>query len=314
MISVIVAVYNVEKYIVNCLKSIVNQDYADFELILVDDGSSDNSCNVINDYLKDSNINWQLIKKENGGQSSSRNLGVSKAKGEYISFIDSDDVVTSDFLSSLKKLIDDNDADFSFCNYEYVKQQLPPEDTNNEICVYNRDELLNIFLRRTINFVLPSMMLKKDFLLKNNIVFDENIRFSEDQMYIWDVIFNSNKSVYTNRKMYGYYLREKSIMTGSPYKKIMNGYEVYGKFVDELKDKYPQNKDIIKLILPRWELGTLYSAAKIIDYEEFESMYKKMNGSSLHSRLKGINETKANGLSLIAKSPKLLYFICRNLI
>lgn len=311
MISVIVSVYNVEKYIVNSLKSIVNQDYADFELVLIDDGSTDNSVDKINEYLSNSTINWRLVKKENGGQSSARNLGIKEAKGEYITFIDSDDVISKDFLSKLKTLIDENNADFSFCNFEYVKEQLPPTDANNKTIIFNRKDLLETFLKRTIDFVLPSMMFKTSFIKDNNLTLNENINFSEDQMFIWDVILKSNKSIYTYKKMYGYYIREKSIMTGSPYKKIMNGFEEYKSFTDRVIKEYPEYKEITEMILPRWQLGTLFSAAKIMEYDEFIDMYKQMSGNTISSRLRNIHEKEAIALGLVAKSPKLLYKLCR---
>ena len=313
MISIILSVYNVEKYIVNCLKSIVNQDYANFELVIIDDGSTDKSVEKIEEYLSDKDIKWNIYRKENGGQSSSRNFGIKKANGEYIVFLDSDDVISKNFLSSLKDLLDNNNADFSFCNYEYVKEQIPPVDSNAKIIIYEKEKLLNDFLKRTINFVLPSMMFKKQFIIDNNLVFNEDIKFSEDQMFIWDTILKSNKSIYTTRKMYGYYLREKSIMTSSPYEKIKKAFFVFKKYTDELINEHKELANITKLILPRWELGALYSAAKLVSYDEFLSLYEIMNGKTLFSRVNGINEITAIALSIAAKSPKALYELCKRM-
>lgn len=311
MISVIVSVYNVEKYVVNCLKSIVNQDYADFELIIVDDGSTDDSVKVIKDYLSHESVKWELNQKENGGQSSTRNAGLKKANGEYVVFIDSDDVISSDFLLKLKEAIEADDYDFSFCNFKFVNNQETPISNKNQKCIYNTRELLEAFMRRTINFVVPSMMFRRSFLNKNKINFDERIRFSEDQIFIWDVIINSKKSIYLAKEMYGYYLREKSIMTSSPYQKIMNGFEVYKEFTNRLNKEFSQHSDIIKYILPRWELGTLYTAAKLVNYNEFLAMYKEMNGRVIIKEIIGINETKAYLLAMLSMlSPKLLYLTC----
>ena len=180
MISVIVPVYNVERYIVNCLKSIVDQDYTDFELLLVNDGSKDNSIEYAKDYLKGTDINWRVIDKENGGLASARNAGIREAKGDYISFVDADDVWFHDFLSSLLKEIEKDDYDFSFCNFEFVKEQKAPIDDNNNVVEFTREELLKAFLKRTIGFVVPSMMFKKSFLADQGLFFDEKIRFSEE--------------------------------------------------------------------------------------------------------------------------------------
>ena len=119
MISVIVPVYNVEKYITKCLESIANQSYKDFELLLVNDGSRDNSIDIARDYLQDISIDWKVINKENGGLASARNTGLVNAKGDYVVFIDSDDCLHKDFLSFLLNSIELNDYDFSFCNFKY---------------------------------------------------------------------------------------------------------------------------------------------------------------------------------------------------
>ena len=116
MISVIVPVYNAEKYLKKCLDSLVNQSYKDLEIILVNDGSQDGSEKICKDYEeKDSRI--ILINKNNGGPSSARNLGIEKANGEYLSFIDSDDYLALDFYEKLEKSITKNNADIAFCKY-----------------------------------------------------------------------------------------------------------------------------------------------------------------------------------------------------
>ena len=99
-ISVIVPVYNVEKYIGECIKSIINQDYENIEIILVDDGSNDKSGEICDEYtLKDKRV--KVIHKENGGVSSARNRGIESSTGEYIAFVDGDDYVTKDYVSYL---------------------------------------------------------------------------------------------------------------------------------------------------------------------------------------------------------------------
>lgn len=314
MISVIVPLYNVEKYIIKCLESIVNQSYKDFELIIVDDGSKDKSVEVSKKYLEDKNIIYHIFEKDNGGQSSSRNFGVTKANGEYICFIDSDDVVTVDFLERLHKGVIENDVDFSFCNFKFVKQQSIEIDNNDEQFLYERKDLLNMFLKRKKIFLVVSMLFKKDFLISNQITFDESINYSEDQMYIWDVLFSCERAVYLDAKMYGYYVREKSIMTSSGFERIKNAHERYKEFVVNLKNKYPDNKKTIDIILPRWQLGTLYTAANILSRNEFDSLYNLMDGKTILKRIMGINEIKAILLAGVSSvSSGFLYRFCKRL-
>ena len=314
MISIIIPVYNLEPYIEKCLESILNQDYQDFEIVLVDDGSSDNSAQVADRYLKERFKNYRIIKRKNGGVSNARNEGLKKAKGDYVVFVDGDDYLAKDFLSSLYNCLVEYDGQLSFCGYKYVKNQEAPVDDNDKIIVYNNQELLKSFLRRDIIFVLPSMMMKKNFLLDNNLFLNEAIRFSEDQMYIWDVFFKCDKAIYLPAKKYGYYLRENSTMTASPYRKIVNGVEEYDKYVKGLKDKYPNKKDIIDLILPRWQLGVLYSSARLLNREEFDSLYELVDGKSILKRIKGINEIKAYLLAIVSSASKgLLYRLCNRM-
>ena len=314
MISVIVPIYNVEKYLENCLKSIVEQTYRDFELIVVDDGSSDKSVDIANNYLKDKDIKWSLIKKENGGQSSARNAGLRAAKGELISYIDSDDVISPEFLSELVKVLKD-DCDFSFCGFEYIKtQNIDKRSEKKESRIYQKDELLIDFLKRTVSFVVPSMLFRKEFLIDNNLFFEESIRFSEDQAFIWDVLLHCQKAVYVSSKMYGYFLRERSIMTGSPYQRVVDSYNEYKNTIDNIFKDYGQYNNIKKIVMPRWELGTLYSSASLLQYEDYKKLYDAMDGTTLLSRVKGIGEIKAILLAIVARiSPKLLYLLCRKM-
>lgn len=313
MISIVIPIYNVEKYIHNCLKSVLEQSFQDYELILVDDGSSDSSVEIAEELLSQSNVSWKTFRKENGGQSSARNYGLKQANGEYVLYLDSDDVISKDFLKRLYEAFD-KETNFTFCDFKYVKQQVPPEAEKTNFTEYTKDELLNVFLKRTIGFVVPSMMFRKDFLINNNLLFREGIRFSEDQLFIWEVFFKSNKAKYIPSKMYGYYMREKSIMTGSAFNRIKEGFEVYSSFCDELKDKYPNNTSLIEKILPRWELGTLYSLATLMDYSQYKQIYEMMDGRTILKRISGIGENKAYLLALVSSiSPKLLYELCKRM-
>lgn len=312
MISVIVPVYNIEKYIEKVLESIVGQTYKDFELLVVNDGTKDNSIELAKNYLKDKDINYRIIEKENGGLASARNAGLYNAKGEYISFIDGDDYISKDFLETLHNDMVNNDVDFSFCAFKFVKEQYIDIDNNKSTTLYNKEKLIDAFLKRNISFVVPSMFFKKEFLINNNIHFNEKTLFSEDQMFIWDCIFSCDKAVYNSSKMYGYCVRENSIMTSSSVDKIIDSNHEYETYVKMIKDKYPEYEKQISMILPRWQLGSLYSAARITDKDNFKKLYDLFGGRNILNRIISINEPKAYTLALIAKvSRNLLYYLCR---
>lgn len=121
-ISIIVPVYKAEPYLKKCIDSILNQTFKDFELILVDDGSPDRCGEICDEYaLKDSRI--KIIHKENGGQSSARNVGLDIAQGEYIGFVDSDDWIEPDMYKKLFKVLKNDNVDMAICNINSIKDK-----------------------------------------------------------------------------------------------------------------------------------------------------------------------------------------------
>ena len=118
-VTIIVPVYNVEKFIGKCIKSVLNQTYKNFELIIVNDGSPDNSLEICN-YYNSLDDRIKIFTKENGGLSSARNYGIEKASGDYICFIDSDDYIEKDFIKNLLETALKSDSDIVICNYNRV--------------------------------------------------------------------------------------------------------------------------------------------------------------------------------------------------
>ena len=207
--SVIVPIYNSEKYLKKCLDSLVNQTFKNIEIILVNDGSTDNSEDIIKQYLKDKRIIY--LKKENGGQASARNLGLSKAKGDYISFIDSDDYVDLDMFEKLNECAFDNDIILS--DYYYTKE--------------NQDNYIKLFDGTAGNIINTdywkfdtcpwNKFYKKSFLIENNFSFPEGIMY-EDYASIPTLIKYNPKLYYCNEAFVHYVQSEVSTMRSEVYK------------------------------------------------------------------------------------------------
>ena len=174
-ISIIVPVYNTEKYISNCIESILKQKEKDFELLLIDDGSKDQSGRICDTYAtKDDRI--KVIHKKNGGVSSARNLGIDHAKGEMIFFIDSDDTVGPDYLKNLE-IIDDEDfvqSGVKILENDYLKPIMTHEDIfkdYNQFWMQSRQQW-------------PSMCcLSKKVIEENHLRFDTNLKMGEDGLF-----------------------------------------------------------------------------------------------------------------------------------
>ena len=213
-ISVIMPIYNAEKYLEKCLDSLVNQTYKELEIICVNDGSKDSSQNIINKYKKKYK-NIVSIEKENGGQASARNLGLKKATGEYISFIDSDDYVHKNLFDSLKTKIN-KDYDIIMFDYKIVypdgkeesKNCMNPVDKDNVTC---EEYLLS-------QIVAPwNKVYKKEYLEKCDFAFPEGIIY-EDYAAMPPLVLNKPKMAYVGKALYYYVQSDSSTTRNAEYK------------------------------------------------------------------------------------------------
>lgn len=182
-ISVIVPVYNIEKYIIPCLRSIREQKFEDYELIIVNDGSCDTSGQLINEYINNENDNRiRLINKKNGGISSSRNAGLDAAKGEWISFIDGDDWVEPNYLSALVENLKEYPSDLSIGGFRDVN------DVTSETKIWSNYTAnygkIPHDLKHLHSFgVVWGRLYKRSIIEEHNIRFDERIQYAEDKAW-----------------------------------------------------------------------------------------------------------------------------------
>ena len=209
-ISVIVPVYNVEKYLPKCLDSLVNQTLKDIEIIIINDGSPDNSEEIINDYMK-KHSNIKYYKKENGGQGSARNLGIKKSKGEYITFVDSDDYIDVNMLEYM--YINGNNADVVVCDLSKVFT----DKTQNFINYhkYSNQDNINIMLSHPGPV---GRLYKRDIFSENNLSFLE-VKLYEDLGLIPIIGIYTKTVTYINKPFYNYLIREGSSMKQLSYNK-----------------------------------------------------------------------------------------------
>lgn len=222
LISIIVPVYNVELYLKDCIESILYQSYTNFEVILVNDGSSDNSLNICNHfYTLDKRV--ILINKINGGLSDARNRGLESAKGDFICFIDSDDIIHQDFLKILITNIDD--CDFVMVNYESF---MKIEDTS--INLYPQPLKYKVFssyesLQLIETFKYPLFVLAWNKLYKRDLW--KYLRFPygkihEDEFVIHHILDNCQKVKFIDLNLYYYRQRSDSIMSSAKAEKAIN--------------------------------------------------------------------------------------------
>jgi glycosyltransferase involved in cell wall biosynthesis len=214
LISIIVPVYKVEPYLRRCLDSIINQTYTNLEIILVDDGSPDNCPHICDEYAaKDNRI--VVIHKANGGLSDARNAGLEICKGDFISFIDSDDWVEPNYIDTLCKLLMENDADISIVSFEKTTSPNNPckhtQENDKKIEVLNpRDTVTKLFTSDRIIFVTTWGKLYKKHLF-SNIRFPKG-KLNEDEYVTYKLLYYSTRTVFQNIQLYNYFQHSGSIM------------------------------------------------------------------------------------------------------
>ena len=221
LISVIIPGYNAEKYIRKCLDSVLNQTYKNLQIILVDDGSTDTSPGICDEYATiDGRV--QVIHQENKGNSGARNTGIRHSKGDYIGFVDSDDWISPRMYEYLIQLMIENDADIS--SVEFAKtsgeengiKEISIKETSikeeNDIHVYNKEEYLKVFFKidsQKIIYYTWNKLYKKKVVDANS--FEEKYSIGEDVVSTYKFILKADKIVSSDRVMYFY--RQNSGMT-----------------------------------------------------------------------------------------------------
>lgn len=234
-VSIIIPVYNVEKYLPKCLDSLVNQTLKDIEIILVNDGSPDDSQKIIDDYAKKYPKIIKSYIKENGGQGSARNYGLKKATGEYIGYVDSDDYVELDMYEKLYNKAKKENLDIAICGNYVVYEDSDKKVVEDTVHVTN-DNVENAYFGK---------MAVWNKIYKRNIVDKISFRskvWYEDLDFSVKVLSKAKKIGYVDEPLYDYLLREGSTMNNDNVKRNLEILEAF----DEIKDC--DNRDLIEFL------------------------------------------------------------------
>lgn len=217
-VSIIVPVYKVEDYIHRCMNSLLSQNFSSYEIILVDDGSPDN-CGVICDNYAKQNNHVKVIHKSNGGLSSARNAGLLEAHGDYVFFVDSDDWISSDAISTLYSIASKSNADIVSGSYVIAKDERKIRDSKNNVTVYSRDQAMEFYLKTGMSNIISEYPAWSKLYKRN--LFDD-IQFPQGQLYedvatVFKLIKKSSIYAKTEKVIY-YYFRNSSSITHNKFK------------------------------------------------------------------------------------------------
>lgn len=246
-VSVIIPVYNKELYIERSIKSVLAQNYENFELIVVDDGSKDNSKIKILEMQKiDSRVKY--LYKENGGVSSARNYGIKNATGSYISFLDADDTYEVDFLGTMIKSINKNNSCYSGNNFIDFDGKKKKNIRNN----YSEGNVIFDYLAGRITPHTNSWLIRKKFILDNNLQFLNNLSWGEDFLFFSKLLLHDNRVVSVKECLTNHYRDIPNSLSSSTLEKIEDDLI----WMDELK----------KYILQNFEISTnIFKVMKVLD-------------------------------------------------
>lgn len=250
-LSIIVPIYNVEKYLERCLNSILTQTFKDFELILVDDGSPDN-CGKICDYYLHLDSRIKVIHKKNGGLSSARNAGLEIAKGEYIGFVDSDDWIDETMYDTLYNIAKENYADIVQCKFRKIYENIHENGVkSNKITIVNKFEALNDLIKYGEMHVQSVVTWNKIYrrTLFNDIRFP-NGKTHEDEFTTYKLFYKSNKIVLTDNELYYYRQVPNSIMNTKFNKKRLDYLDALEEMLNFFKEN--DNKELYNLVIIRY--------------------------------------------------------------
>lgn len=212
LISVIVPAYNIAEYLPRCLDSILNQTYSNLEVIVISDGSTDGTDNVIKEYAeKDSRV--VPVFKENSGVSDTRNKGLDIAKGDYIGFVDGDDYIESNMYEILLNNAIENDADISHCGYQMVFPSRVDHyyNTGKKVIQYNKKGIRDIIVGDYVEPGIWNKLYRKSTI--ENVFMPVGIKINEDVLFNFYAFTKSKKSVYEDLPLYHYILRKGSAAT-----------------------------------------------------------------------------------------------------
>lgn len=232
-VSIIVPIYNAEKYIYACLESIRNQTFTNFEVLMVDDGSDDKSGSIAMEFAKNDN-RFSYSRIERGGVANARNHGLKLSRGKYIGFVDSDDTVAPTYLYELYTAAESNGCDIASCSYNVIKTRPGKSDSVTPVRIrklksgiYTGEFYTEQVIRDwSVRSYLWNKLFRRELFFDNNITFPS--MYFEDIATVARLSFHTNSVAITDKPLYNYFIRENSIMTSVKVEKINDYILSYG--------------------------------------------------------------------------------------
>lgn len=305
-VSVIVPVYNTEKYLKNCIDSLLKQNFEDYEIIVINDLSPGNAEEIIKSY-NDKKIVY-IKNKTNKGIGYNRNLGIKKAKGEYVCFIDSDDYVKEDFISKMYNYSKENNLDLCVCDYVNVDEEgnKLKEFNLSDFCITNYEENNKILCE--MNLAPWNKLYKKDMLVKNKIEFSETLKY-EDLSFVALSIKNSKKIGKINEQL-NYYTIHNNSETTTRDKRV---FDIF-KQLDIVRNEYKSGKYLDELtvsVLLNYTIQQRYQIDKDTQSKFIDDAFKYLNDNNIDYKHSEYIKNRSFLKRLIEKNKFITKIYCK---
>ena len=309
-VSVIVPVYNASQYIGKTLDSIINQDFSGYEIIVIDDGSTDGSLEIINEKLKDCEIPHKIIHQDNAGVSVARNHGIDESSGDYLIFVDADDYVSSNHLSVLYN----GKTDFSLTLLVKKEGEKLSEPYTYSQDVISTEEFIKMELNMQMPFNFIQLMYKSSIIKLNNVRFPPGIVYGEDIEFALKSLVLGKDIAINNEVTYFYVQNSDSAIRTSEFKrfKVVGIFENVSEYYRDLG-----KNDLADLIvtsrIPRAIFGNMnYFFYNSYDFDEVISKMKELDLFKKLSRFEGDKKFKLK-IKLFLLNPKIYYKMWKKL-
>ena len=280
LISVVVPIYNVEKYLPACIESILHQTYKYIEIILVDDGATD-TCPQICDEYRNMDSRVKVIHKSNGGLSDARNIGMDLANGKFITFVDSDDLLDHKFIEHLFHAMIASEADIAFCEYCEIDESCMSKVDNSVGTITNFSNvecLENLYIpkKHGMEFVAWGKLYKLDLFKKHNISYPKG-KIHEDTFTTYKLYYFANKIVFLDAPRYYYRIRSGSIMSSKFSKARLSKLEAAKQACDFFREK--EERNLLNLAFNNFLHSTLSIYSEMyhgLDRGEFKKLKREL--------------------------------------
>lgn len=271
LISIIVPVYNAAHYLERCIGSLVEQTYSILEILLIDDGSTDCSFEICEQYAKsDSRI--KVFHQNNSGVSSARNLGLKNVHGDYVFFVDADDWIHKETIAFLYDIIKKTDSDVAFGGCLHVSGNAKPVDQSlkNDAIILSQKEILTLFFKRDYSSCCNRLYRKS---LLENLNFLENFTHGEDILFLYFVLNRCKHVVVSKNPLYYYFFNKESVSHSLFSKKSMDEFYSSRKLVEYVEADFPDLKDVA-------EIRVIEALSKLLSltpkHPNFEEQFKEL--------------------------------------